>query len=68
MEENWISIYGTDQQYEASLLESIFKDNDIECVVMDKKVSQHVIGNIEIYVQTVDVLKAKQLIQVFEGE
>ena len=68
MEENWISIYSTDQQYEASLLESILKDNDIDCVVMDKKVSQYVIGEIEVYVPTADALRAKQLVIEFKGE
>lgn len=68
MEENWVVIYSTDQFYDASLLESFLNDNDINCVVMDNKVSQHIIGDIEIYVSTSDAFKAKQLILEFKGE
>ena len=68
MSENWEVIYSTNQLYEAEVVKEMMADNEIECVIMNKKDSTYGFGEIELCVPTEDVLKAKQLIVDFKGE
>jgi len=43
-------------------------ENEIECVIMNKKDSTYGFGEIEVYVPTAEAFKAKQLILKFKGE
>lgn len=68
MSENWEVIYSTNQLYEAEMVREMMADNEIECVIMNKKDSTYGFGEIELCVPTEEVLKAKQLIVNFKGE
>jgi hypothetical protein len=68
MLDNWVIIYSTAQVYEAELVKSVMEDNEIECVIMNKKDSTYGFGDIELYVPTEAAFKAKQLISDFKGE
>ncbi len=68
MPEHWEVIYSTNQLYEAEMVKDMFADNFIECVIMNKKDSTYGFGELEVYVPTALVLKAKQLILEFKGE
>ena len=68
MFENWIVIYSSTQLYEAEMVRSIMAENEIECVIMNKKDSTYGFGEIEVYVPTTEAFKAKQLILEFNGE
>jgi len=68
MLDNWIVIYTSAQLYEAEMVRSIMADNEIECVIMNKKDSTYGFGEIEVYVPTEEAFKAKQLILEFNGE
>jgi len=68
MLDNWIVIYSSAQLYEAEMVRSIMADNEIECVIMNKKDSTYGFGEIEVYVPTEEAFKAKQLILEFNGE
>jgi len=62
MFDNWIVIFSSAQLYEAEMVRSIMADNEIECVIMNKKDSTYGFGEIEVYVPTAEAFKAKQLI------
>jgi hypothetical protein len=68
MSENWEAIYSTDKLYEAEMVKNMFTDNDIECVILNKQDSTYRFGEIEVFVPTESVLRAKQLIIEFKGE
>ena len=68
MLDNWTLIYSAAQSYDAEMIKSIMEENDIECVIMNKKDSTYGFGDIEVYVNTSDVFAAKQIIIDIKGE
>jgi Putative prokaryotic signal transducing protein len=68
MFENWVVIFTTDQLYEAELVRNFLYDHGIECVIMNKKDSAYMFGDIEVYVPTEEAFRAKQLILDFKSE
>jgi hypothetical protein len=68
MTENWNVIYTTAQLYDAELVKEIMADNNIECVIMNKKDSAYGFGEIEVLVPTTDTFRAKQLILDIRSE
>lgn len=62
MDTNWICIYTTGQPYKAEIIKSIFSENDIESVIIDKKDSSYHFGELEVYVKSEHVIKAKHII------
>lgn len=63
MEKDWICIYTTNKAFEAEIIKSMMEEEGIEVVLLNKQDSSYlVIGEIEIYVNAVDVIRAKYLI------
>jgi len=65
---HWVTVFSTNQLYEAEMAKDMLADNSIECVIMNKQDSTYHFGEIELLVPSANVLKAKQLIQEFKGE
>lgn len=68
MFENWVVIFTTNQLYEAEMVRNYLNDHGIECVIMNKKDSAYMFGDIEVYVPTEEAFTAKQLILDFKSE
>ena len=68
MFDNWVIIYSSDQLYEVEMVRNYLNDHGIECVVMNKKDSAYMFGDIEVYVPTEEAFSAKQLILDFKSE
>jgi len=68
MFDNWVVIYSSDQLYEVEMVRNYLNDHGIECVVMNKKDSAYMFGDIEVYVPTEEAFRAKQLILDFKSE
>jgi hypothetical protein len=68
MFDNWVVIYSSDQLYEAEMIRNYLNDHGIECVIMNKKDSAYMFGDIEVYVPTEEAFSAKQLILDFKSE
>jgi len=63
MNANWVMIYSTTEQYKASLLNGLLDEADINNVMINKQDSSYLaFGQIELYVENVNVVKAKHLI------
>ena len=63
MNANWVMIYSTSEQYKASLLNGLLDEADINNVMINKQDSSYLaFGQIELYVENVNVVKAKHLI------
>ena len=62
MNKDWIKIYSTGVNYKAELLKGLLFENNIEAVILNKKDSSYGFGELELYVSSDDVIKAKHVI------
>lgn len=62
MNKDWIKIYSTGVDYKAELLKGLLFENNIEAVILNKKDSSYGFGELELYVSSDDVIKAKHVI------
>ncbi len=63
-DKDWQVIFTTTQAYQAYIIQDVLKDHDIEAVVIDKQDSFYVtVGEIEVYVEPENVIKAKHLVK-----
>ena len=64
MPDNWIKIAASKQAYKIALLKGLFKENNIISVSINKKDSSYLaFGEVELFVDSKDIMKAKNLIQ-----
>ncbi|MCD6565829.1 MAG: DUF2007 domain-containing protein [Bacteroidales bacterium] len=64
MEKDWVIAYESKQEYLAEIARSVLSDNDIESVIINKKDSiYNSFGDIEVYVNRDNLIKAKQILQ-----
>ncbi len=62
MDKNWIKIYSTGVNYKAELLKGLLIENEIEAIIINKKDSIYLFGELELYVHIDDVIKAKHIL------
>ena len=63
---NWEVLYGTRHPYKAEILKGVLGENEIQSVIVNKQDSAYlVIGEIEVYVQRDDMVKAIQILKRF---
>ncbi len=62
MEKKWTKIYSTSKLYQAELLKGLLEENDIEAVIINKQDSAYLFGEMELYVDADDVMKATRMI------
>ncbi|MCX6186928.1 MAG: DUF2007 domain-containing protein [Bacteroidetes bacterium] len=63
MENSWAKIYRTTNIYRVEIIKGMLIEEGIECVQMNKKDSSCAFGEIELYCQSEDVMKAIDLIE-----
>ncbi len=68
MEENLVHIYSTSQLYLAELIRQMLSDNDIMAFLVNKQDSTYKFGEVELYVNRDDIIRAKMLIKQFEDQ
>ena len=60
--EQWEKVYGTNAEYQAEILKALLEEENIVSIVINKQDSSYLtFGEVEVYVKTEDVLKAKQI-------
>lgn len=65
MQNAWIKIFSTEAFYKAEIVKGILEQNDIKTFEINKRDSMHTHlsnGEIEIYVEPEDVIRAKHLL------
>lgn len=62
MEDHWHLVYSSTYLHQVEIVKAVLMDFEIESVVVNKKDSFYLFGEIELYVQQDDVLKASQII------
>jgi len=60
--DDWKRIYSSHYEHKAGIVKAVLKDNEIESVIVNKKDSIYLIGEIELYVKQDDVLRANNII------
>ncbi len=64
MEENWISVYTTEQPWQAEIAKQILSENGIDSVVINKRDSSLLsFGEVQVYVSQEDSEKSKELLK-----
>ena len=64
MEKDWVIAYESKQEYLAGIARAVLSDNDIESVIINKKDSiYNSFGDIEVYVNRNNLIRAKQILQ-----
>ena len=66
--ENWIRIYATNEAHKAEVVKDLLINENIEAVVMNKKDSSYLLGEVELYIQPEDEHLAIELIKSFKIE
>lgn len=65
---DWVLAYSFKLLYKAEMMQIILKDENIESVIINKQDSSYFIGDIELYVNSADILKAKNIIDNVENK
>ena len=60
MSKNWKKIYSTTYLHKAEIAKAVLQDNDIEAMILNKRDSMYLIGEIELYALQKDILKAME--------
>jgi hypothetical protein len=62
MDPNWMKVYSSNQLWQVELIQGLLADNDIQSVIVNKKDSSYLFGEVELYVNVEDTFAAKQII------
>lgn len=63
MEKNWTKIYSTVKMYKAEILKGMLEEHNIESFIINKQDSSYLFGEMELYVDADDVMKATRIIK-----
>lgn len=66
MDKNWVKIYSTSANYKAELLKGLLMENGINAIIVNKKDSSYLFGELELYVMSDDAIQAKHIITTQE--
>ncbi len=68
MEENWVSVFTTNQLYLADIVKQVLLENNIISVVINKMDSSYAMfGEVEVYVDRDHVIRAKSIIESIDN-
>jgi len=68
MQNDWITVFTTDQLYQAGYIKEMLTVNGIEAVIMNQKDSSYHFGSITVLVKQDNKEKAEDLIKAANGE
>jgi len=64
MEKGWVNVYSSSQPHLVEMAKEFLRENQIESVVVDKRDSLYItIGEMELFVRDIDVMKAKFILE-----
>lgn len=62
MEENWKSVYSANELYKVELVKDTLDQRKIESIIMNKKGSSLLLGEIDLFVDEKDFEKARKIV------
>lgn len=60
--EGWKNVYTSNYEHKIGIVKALLKEYGIDSVIVNKKDSFYLVGDLELYVNQDDVLKAKNII------
>ena len=63
MEKGWASIYSSSQEHVVTIAKDILEENNIASIIINKKDSSYLFGEIELFVKNENVIRAKYLLK-----
>jgi hypothetical protein len=63
MEKDWVNVFSTTLEHISEIAKDVLDDNNIECILINKKDSMYHFGEIEVYVKHNNAVKAKYLLK-----
>lgn len=62
MDSNWVNVYSTNLEYKAEIMKALIEEEGIQVILINKKDSAYLFGDIELYVHNDHVIKANRII------
>lgn len=62
MEDTWVKVYAADNEYSVEIVQGMLEENGIEAIIMNKKDSEFLVGEVELYVDEKDVELVTELL------
>lgn len=62
-EQNFERVYSAGKLYEAELIVGLLAENGVEATIVNKRDSEFLIGEVEVYVANEDAVEAKRIIE-----
>jgi len=62
LEDNWVKVYSSVDLYKVEITQAVLKDQEIASIILNKRDSTYLFGEIDLYVAVENVLKSKQII------
>ncbi|MCB2221204.1 MAG: DUF2007 domain-containing protein [Bacteroidetes bacterium] len=62
MDGNWVKIYTTTEGYKAEIIKGMLLQHGIESIIINKKDSAYLFGELELYVSSDFAIKANRLV------
>jgi hypothetical protein len=61
-DQEWTLIYSSSNPVQVEIIKGALGENEIECIIINKKDSVYLFGEVELYVRAEDALMAQHLI------
>jgi len=63
MNNDWVGVFTTPYEHKAEIAKAILNENEINSVIVNRKDSAYLFGELEVYVNGDDVLRAKLILE-----
>jgi len=67
MDESWQEVFSTSQPWQAEMAKQILEENGIDAVVINRKDSSYLFGEINVYAELTHADQAKELLKELKG-
>lgn len=67
MDENWQEVFSTSHAWQAEMAKQILEENEIPAVVVNRKDSSYLFGEVAVYAEIKNAEKAKELLKDIQG-
>ena len=67
MDQNWQEVFSTSHTWQAEMAKQILEENEITAVVVNRKDSSYLFGEVAVYTETENAERAKELLKDIQG-
>ncbi|MEY1638380.1 putative signal transducing protein [Tenuifilum osseticum] len=67
MDQNWQEVFSTSHTWQAEMAKQILEENEIPAVVINRKDSSYLFGEVSVYTEPEHAERAKELLKDIQG-